>query len=797
MSVSLSLFAGVGQQFFTDSGNVLSGGLIYSYQAGTSTPAVTFTSSDGITAQTNPIVLNSAGRVASGEIWLTVGSTYKFVLQTSSGVTIATYDNVDSATQSANLSNTSNVALGDALVGFRQSDSSGNLNNSIGRTVHQKFQESISVLDFGAVGDGITDNTSAFQSAIDGLSGAGQIFVPPGKYYIANNLTINANVYLFSGSHNVSEDNVSHNYDSFNNVIFLNPTATIKLNDGSTIDGFQIINSTLNGQLPYANTASALASIATWSGTAITQNGSDVKVTNCFIGGFAQAFNSNSKERTKIDWVNIDCIAGILIKASYDIARIENVHAWPFITTHQSGLSSATYYRSGSAFKTTTEADATMFTNCFAYGYQIGFDIQTITSCTLTSCYADSVVGSGTVGFSLTSNAELIQIIGGGSSAQAKGVYINANAGYGNITINGLNFWGNYAHLISDQHNALNINGCFFRDTNGGSRIAITLNSSLTGATNIVNNIFYQPSNAYSIATGIPLRKTRIANNVYEGSITVANADQKIVDSTPAQINYYFYGTNVTGTQLIGYNARGTATAPTIVQANDNPMAMWGYSYDGATFLPVSSVRSSTRGTPALADIKGSVIFSVNLGSSVTLTDVLVLNETGNLYPAVDNSQSCGVAANRWSAIWAANGTIQTSDVNAKTEIKNSTLGLNFINDLRPVSYKFKVGSNKIIRQKYYDEDGTEIPEGNLIPENATPGEIITEAIEGKRTHWGLLAQEVKQAVDKAKVDFGGWIKTDVNNPDSEEGLRYEELIAPLIKAVQELSAKVTALEAK
>ena len=93
MTVNLSLFAGVGAQFFTDDGVPLSGGLIYTYEAGTSTPKTTYTSNTGTVAHTNPIVLNSAGRVPGGEIWLTIGN-YKFVLATSTNVTIATYDNV-------------------------------------------------------------------------------------------------------------------------------------------------------------------------------------------------------------------------------------------------------------------------------------------------------------------------------------------------------------------------------------------------------------------------------------------------------------------------------------------------------------------------------------------------------------------------------------------------------------------------------------------------------------------------------------------------------------------------------
>ena len=102
MTVSISLFAGIGAQFFTDDGVPLSGGLIYSYEAGTTTPKTTYTSSLGNTAHPNPIILNSAGRVPGGEIWLTVG-TYKFVLATSTNVTIATYDNVFSVAGDFNL----------------------------------------------------------------------------------------------------------------------------------------------------------------------------------------------------------------------------------------------------------------------------------------------------------------------------------------------------------------------------------------------------------------------------------------------------------------------------------------------------------------------------------------------------------------------------------------------------------------------------------------------------------------------------------------------------------------------
>ena len=93
MAVFLSPVGGVAAQFFTDSGVPLSGGKLYTYAAGTTTPKTSYTSSTGSTAHTNPIILDSAGRVPGGEIWISAPP-YKFVLNTSVDVLIATYDNV-------------------------------------------------------------------------------------------------------------------------------------------------------------------------------------------------------------------------------------------------------------------------------------------------------------------------------------------------------------------------------------------------------------------------------------------------------------------------------------------------------------------------------------------------------------------------------------------------------------------------------------------------------------------------------------------------------------------------------
>lgn len=98
-SVLLSPY-GVGQQFFDNNGVPLAGGLIYTYQAGSSTPLVTYTTSSGTVANANPIVLDASGRTPQ-QIWLLTGYSYKFILQDANAVLIQTLDNIYPILQNA------------------------------------------------------------------------------------------------------------------------------------------------------------------------------------------------------------------------------------------------------------------------------------------------------------------------------------------------------------------------------------------------------------------------------------------------------------------------------------------------------------------------------------------------------------------------------------------------------------------------------------------------------------------------------------------------------------------------
>ena len=186
MAVNLSPVGGVAAQFFTNSGAVLTGGKLYTYAAGTTTPQTTYTTSSGSTAWTNPIILDAAGRVPNGgEIWVTAGQSYKFVLTDSNDVLIGTYDNVrgggdaefsfySPATSSLlapgpltvkeALDDITNESSGSSVIGYLPAGS-----GAVATTVQAKLRQYVNVLDFGAYNDGThaTENSVAIQSAID------------------------------------------------------------------------------------------------------------------------------------------------------------------------------------------------------------------------------------------------------------------------------------------------------------------------------------------------------------------------------------------------------------------------------------------------------------------------------------------------------------------------------------------------------------------------------------------------------------------------------------------------------
>jgi len=165
-------------QFFDANGEPLVGGKLYSYAAGTTTPQATYTDAGGVTANPNPVILDSRGEAS---VWLST-PLYKLKLATSTDVEVWTVDNVGGNVTLSDLA----APNGSSLVGFLQQGT-----NAVARTVQSKLRDHYSVKDFGAVGDNVADDTIPIQRAISqAMLTGGTVFFPRGRYYITAPLVL-------------------------------------------------------------------------------------------------------------------------------------------------------------------------------------------------------------------------------------------------------------------------------------------------------------------------------------------------------------------------------------------------------------------------------------------------------------------------------------------------------------------------------------------------------------------------------------------------------------------------------
>jgi hypothetical protein len=151
--------------------------------------------------------------------------------------------------------------------------------------------------------------------------------------------------------------------------------------------------------------------------------------------------------------------------------------------------------------------------------------------------------------------------------------------------------------------------------------------------------------------------------------------------------------------------------------------------------------------------------------------------------PNAQNAFDCGASDFAWRNIYTYGAVITVSDRRLKTAIEPSPLGLAFIEDLRPVSYRMVLGRHDVIDHPLEGPDENGVP---LVPN------VELVPVEGVRRHYGLIAQEVREAlIAHGADDAAFWTMADPADPESNQALRYEELIAPLIRAVQELSTRL------
>lgn len=233
--------------------------------------------------------------------------------------------------------------------------------------------------------------------------------------------------------------------------------------------------------------------------------------------------------------------------------------------------------------------------------------------------------------------------------------------------------------------------------------------------------------------------------------------------------------------------------------------------------------------------------------------------------PITDNTYSLGTGSNRYTAVYAVNGTIQTSDPRLKVDVQTLPDALPLVLGIAPITFRWAEGGLEpvtemetrrvqAVEQRTAQEtvielrDGTPVqvtrtvvrvePLFDAVPVVDEAGDRVTEIVPaedelrdahgnqvrparpariepvlhqvprmvdmpvpvermvsrpGRRTHWGFRADEVGRIMAETGRDFGGYVRME----DGTEGLRPDQLVPVLWKAMQELHAQVEGLRAR
>lgn len=309
-----------------------------------------------------------------------------------------------------------------------------------------------------------------------------------------------------------------------------------------------------------------------------------------------------------------------------------------------------------------------------------------------------------------------------------------------------------------------------------------TLSSCTTGTNNVAighNSSANLTTGNYNIAIGrssLFNANTGDYNSVIGyGSCLNLNGANSVVS-----IGYESQYNNTTASNTVSLGALSLRSLTT----GSNNTAI-GYN---ALYTTTASTSSTAVGYNSL-DVQTTGYLNTAIGFESLGTLATFYNCTGlgaNTAVTGNNQVQLGDAA---TTTYAYGAVQNRSDERDKTDIKDTEIGLKFITQLRPVDYRwnYREDYKEIITVE--NEDGTSEKQTIIHDNNGSK----------KRTrfHHGLIAQEVKQVADSLGIDFGGYQDHKIAGGEDVLSIGYTELIAPMIKAIQELNAKIELLESK
>ena len=728
MAVFLSPVGGAAAQFFTNTGAVLTGGKLYTYTAGTTTPQATYTTSSGSTARTNPIILDAAGRVSgSGEIWLTDGVSYKFLLKDSNDVLIATYDNIDGINQTVNAEN---VVYDPPFNGATQTN------------VEAKLAQTISIKDFGAsTSNSAAQNATALLAAE--ATGANDIYVPPGTYNVTGSTVLTKR---YNGPGSLAFSGLGA--QTFVGAGLNDATYSGSYNGNRALQIVVKINST--------GTPDTLAYSFNGGVTFVTTQGVYNPVTDSYdvgpiniVAGPMQIFGTGI-------FVTFASTTGHTLNNSWAFTLTPNLQ-----TVNTQGT---TFSVQGAPFAAAfgvqnTQLGINSFGNLNSVGSgntALGYD----TLYANTVGYANTAVGA----LSLRANTT-----GFFNHAIGNATLVHCTTGHENTAIGTYSL---YDLTTSSANTAVGVDTQRYLST-GSENTALgvqALYQNVTGFQNVAVGLYALRGGSSSLSIGRSCSyNTATGTRAQFEGIGIYNSA---------------FGHEAAYTITGNYNCSFGAGAGASVTAGDRNVFLGylsGFNASQAT-LATSSIAigdgTYTTGNNAVAI--GSGVFSpANIFT--------VCNDLHTFFrPSTDNVTAMGGPANRWTVVYAATGAINTSDERQKQQIKPiNDAALRAWAKVEYCQYKFndaveKKGDNArwhfgLVAQRVkeaFESEGLNAFEYGVLCYDEWEDEFVDVAIE--KTRQVLVGTEV---IEEKYFEPTGEKKL-VNAAGNRYGIRYEEALA-------------------
>ena len=411
---------------------------------------------------------------------------------------------------------------------------------------------------------------------------------------------------------------------------------------------------------------------------------------------------------------------------------------------------------------------------------------------------------------------------GGGYASLYKNINGSENIGYGHYSLFS-NTYGSYNTAVGTYSLQANVGG--YSNTAVGYSSLYKNTGSFNTALGY-GSLYGNTSGYYNTASGY----SSLGSNTTGYNNTASGFGSLLVNTTGfdnTAIGFYAlyynngFGNAAVGSKALYYNTTGianlalgnnalqnnidgshnTATGSSALYTNQSGRYNTATG-DGALFYNSTGISNTADGDGAMAlNTTGSLNTGIGyyalaknttgtrntaIGDSADVISGNLVNATALGYKAVvDRSNKVRIGNSSVTSIGGQVGWTTFSDGRYKTNVNENVPGLSFINSLRPVTYTVNV---KGINQ-YYNRGITTPGDGNG---SNTADKASQEAMEKSITvasnisYNGFLAQEVETAAKKLNFDFSGVDKPESN--DGMYGLRYDNFIAPLVKAVQELS---------